>query len=336
MTRHFRIKNLDCPGGDGEHSSGGLIKEIAPLAAAAAVFTIALWRGGYPFYTAAYILAAYPVLMSAVKTIFSANFLNEFSLMSFASLAAIAIGKFPEAVSVMLFYRTGELLQELAANRARRSIKSLAEGKPVSARVRRGSSDEMISPELVQKGDFVVVKPGEKIPVDGIVAEGASTADLSPLTGESMPVPLTAGDRAYGGTVNMSAGSISGNHADHTGGGISLASGSPSVTISGTAVISNNKASYGGGINIDAGTVTMSGGTISGNTATSTGGGISIGSSPGFVMSGGTIYGSEAVDTLKNTCSSGAALYTWGGTAKYGDLTTITTGSAVNTLVGHN
>jgi Cd2+/Zn2+-exporting ATPase len=103
----------------------------------------------------------------------------------------------------MLFYRTGEFFQELAAERARRSIKSLAEGKPAAARVRRAGGDEMTSPELVRKGDLVVVKPGEKIPIDGVVIEGTSTADMSPLTGESMPVPIAAGDLAYGGTLNM-------------------------------------------------------------------------------------------------------------------------------------
>jgi Cd2+/Zn2+-exporting ATPase len=188
----------------GSTDDGGVKREISSLVLAAGVFALALWRGVYPLYLAAYILAAYPVIIHAAKTIFTINFLNEFFLMSFASLAAIAIGEFPEAISVMLFYRMGEFLQELAAKRARRSIKSLAEGKPAPARVRRDGIEEMTSPELVHKGDLVVVKPGEKIPVDGVVIDGNSTADMSPLTGESMPAPLSAGGSAYGGTVNIS------------------------------------------------------------------------------------------------------------------------------------
>ena len=185
-----------------EHGETDVKKEMASLLLAAAVFAAALWHGGRTLYAVAYVLAAYPVLISVAKTIFTRNFLNEFFLMSFASLAAIAIGKFPEAVSVMLFYRTGEFFQELAASRARRSIKSLAEAKPTAARVRRDGGDEMVSPEMVREGDIVTVKPGEKIPIDGVVIEGSSSVDMSPLTGESVPVPISSGDRAYGGTVN--------------------------------------------------------------------------------------------------------------------------------------
>jgi Cd2+/Zn2+-exporting ATPase len=177
-------------------------KELASIALAGAVFALAIWRGGYALFAAAYALAAYPVLKSVARTIFTRNFLNEFFLMSFASLAAIAIGEFPEAVSVMLFYRAGEFFQDLAASRARRSIRSLASAKPAFARVRRPGGDETVAPELVRKGDIVSVRPGEKIPVDGVVVEGTSSADMSPLTGESIPVNLSAGDRVYGGTLN--------------------------------------------------------------------------------------------------------------------------------------
>jgi Cd2+/Zn2+-exporting ATPase len=189
-------------GHEHEHGDSGVKREIASIAIAGAVFAAALWSDARALYAAAYVLAAYPVLQSVARTIFTRNFLNEFFLMSFASLAAIAIGEFPEAVSVMLFYRTGEFFQELAASRARRSIKSLASAKPSSARVRRGDDEVMISPENVRKGDVVAVRPGEKIPVDGVVIGGSSSADMSPLTGESVPVPLACGDRAYGGTVN--------------------------------------------------------------------------------------------------------------------------------------
>ena len=189
-------------GHDDSGDSANIKRETALLAAAALSFAAALWQGSAVAYTIAYALAAYPVLINAARTLPSRNFLNEFFLMSFASLAAIAIGKFPEAISVMLFYRTGEFFQELAASRARRSIMSLASAKPSSARVRRAGRDEMISPELVREGDIISVRPGEKIPVDGVITEGLSYADMSPLTGESVPVPVTVGDKVYGGTVN--------------------------------------------------------------------------------------------------------------------------------------
>ncbi|MDR2779577.1 MAG: heavy metal translocating P-type ATPase, partial [Synergistaceae bacterium] len=177
--------------------------EAISLVIAAAVFAAAFFLGHPAAYAAAYAVAAYPVLRSAAKTFWAGNYLNEFTLMSFASLAAIAIDKFPEAVSVMLFYRVGEFLQERAASNSRRSIKALAASKPAFARLRRGGAEEMTSPELVREGDIVIIRPGEKIPVDGEVIEGVSSADMSSLTGESEPVVLSAGDRAFGGALNI-------------------------------------------------------------------------------------------------------------------------------------
>jgi Cd2+/Zn2+-exporting ATPase len=202
-----------------EHD-GSSRREIISLAASGLLFAFALTfgerfaplfggMGTNLIYAIAYISAAYPVLRSALRTLFSPNFLNEFFLMSFASIAAIAIGKFPEAVSVMLFYRVGEFFQEMAAAKSRRSIKSLVEQKPSVARVMRGGGIGVspepveISPENVRKGDMVVVKPGEKIPVDGVVREGLSRVDSSSLTGESLPVSAGIGEAVYGGTVNM-------------------------------------------------------------------------------------------------------------------------------------
>ena len=152
---------------------------------------------------AAYALAAYPVLISSFRTLFTRNFLNEFFLMSFASIAAIAIGKFPEAISVMLFYRVGEFFQERAAARSRCSIRALAAQKPSAARVLLDGAELIKSPEDVVAGDIVLVKPGEKIPVDGVVRGGQSRVDTSSLTGESVPVAARAGDSVYGGTANM-------------------------------------------------------------------------------------------------------------------------------------
>jgi Cd2+/Zn2+-exporting ATPase len=204
------------PAEGGRDSAG---REALSLAAAAALFAAAFFLEAYTGYAAAYLAAAYPVLKSAAKAFWARNYLNEFTLMSFASLAAIAIGKFPEAVSVMLFYRVGEFLQERAAGNSRRSIRALVASKPVSARLRRDWGEETVAPELVREGDIVVVRPGEKIPVDGEVIEGVSNADVSALTGESEPLVLSAGGRAYGGTLNISgliAVRSSGDYKDST------------------------------------------------------------------------------------------------------------------------
>jgi Cd2+/Zn2+-exporting ATPase len=197
-----------------EDDGSGEKREIISMAAAGAVFAVALLFGGrfrelsggwgeYAVYSAAYILAAYPVLRSSYKTLFTRSFLNEFFLMSFASLAAIAIDKFPEAVSVMLFYRVGEFFQERAASRSRLSIRTLIEQKPSMARVVRDGIETETRPEFVGAGDVVMVKPGEKIPIDGVVRDGRARVDTSSLTGESVPVAANVGDAVYGGTVSM-------------------------------------------------------------------------------------------------------------------------------------
>ncbi|MDR3320963.1 MAG: heavy metal translocating P-type ATPase [Synergistaceae bacterium] len=232
MKRRFRIDNLCCPGcaaldqaadaagrieDDAHVDSDDVKKEIISITLACALFAFALcfgdrfarflWGWGeLVLYWAAYAAAACPVLRSAYKTLFARNFLNEFFLMSLASLAAIAIGEFPEAVSVMLFYRVGEFLQELAAAKSRSSIRSLVEGKPAMARVISGgglAEPVETPPENVSRGDVVMVKPGEKIPVDGVVRDGFSRIDNSSLTGESLPVSAAVGDSVYGGTLNM-------------------------------------------------------------------------------------------------------------------------------------
>ncbi|MDR1944259.1 MAG: heavy metal translocating P-type ATPase [Synergistaceae bacterium] len=205
---------------DHGHGEGDRVKkEIISIAFAGAIFVFALVFGGklqsvlripgagdgfveYLLYGAAYLIAAFPVLTATSRTLFTKNFLNEFFLMSFASLAAIVIGKTPEAISVMLFYRVGEMFQELAASKSRSSIKALVEQKPSTARVLRGGKTFETSPEKVRKGDLVVVRPGEKIPVDGVVREGLSRIDASSLTGESLPVSVSPGETVYGGTVS--------------------------------------------------------------------------------------------------------------------------------------
>ena len=192
----------------------GVRREFAALFAAGIVFALTLLfgerfapalngYGKYALYAVVYLLAAFPVLLAAARTLFTRNFMNEFTLMSFASLAAIAIDKFPEAISVMLFYRVGELCQEWAASKSRGSIRSLIEQKPTTARVMRGDKTIELSPEDVRKGDLILVKPGEKIPVDGVVHRGVSGIDTSSLTGEHLPLSAAEGTSVYGGTLNL-------------------------------------------------------------------------------------------------------------------------------------
>jgi Cd2+/Zn2+-exporting ATPase len=162
------------------------------------------WSAGYyAVFGAAYITAGWTVIRSAFGNILNGNLFDEFFLMTLATFAAIALGFLGEAVGVMLFYRTGEFLQELAASRSRRSIKSLLASKPVEANLLKDGQLEKVSPETVKVGEVILVKPGEKIPLDGRVLSGNSQVDTSPLTGEPVPVRASEGKELYAGTVNL-------------------------------------------------------------------------------------------------------------------------------------
>jgi Cd2+/Zn2+-exporting ATPase len=122
--------------------------------------------------------------------------------MTIATLGAFAIGEYPEAAAVMLFYRIGEAFQDMAVNRSMRSITSLMDLRPDYANVRRDGEVVRVSPGEVRIGETIIVKPGEKIPLDGIVAEGSSALDTSALTGESMPRDVEPGSEAFAGSIN--------------------------------------------------------------------------------------------------------------------------------------
>lgn len=163
------------------------------------------WSTGYyAVFAAAYLIAGWTVIRSAFGNILKGNLFDEFFLMTLATFAAIALGFLGEAVGVMLFYRTGEFLQELAASHSRRSIKSLLASKPVKANILKNGELKEVSPETVKVGDVILVKPGEKIPLDGKVLKGYSQVDTSPLTGEPVPVQAFEGKSLYAGTVNLS------------------------------------------------------------------------------------------------------------------------------------
>ncbi|TFG85421.1 MAG: cadmium-translocating P-type ATPase [Spirochaetales bacterium] len=150
----------------------------------------------------AYLLAGYDVLLGAARNILKGRVFDELFLMSIASLGAFAIGAMEEAVGVMIFYKIGEFLQERAADNSRRSIKTLLALRPDTARVfRDGQWVELPAGEVVP-GDSLLVRPGERVPVDGTVTEGAGSFDTSSMTGESLPRPALPGDEALAGFIS--------------------------------------------------------------------------------------------------------------------------------------
>lgn len=153
------------------------------------------------FYGLPWLLCGMPVLRQAWRSLRGGRFFDEFTLMSGASLAAIGLGELPEALAVMIFYQLGEWFQERAAGRSRRSVRALLAEKPAVAHVFDGDQVLDLAPEAVRTGMRVLVRPGEKIPVDGRVVSGESRVDTATITGEPVPVRAVAGTGVYGGTV---------------------------------------------------------------------------------------------------------------------------------------
>ena len=150
-----------------------------------------------------YALVGYDVLWRAVRGILHGQVFDENFLMALATAGAFLTGEYPEAVAVMLFYQVGELFQSYAVGRSRQSIAALMDIRPESARLERGGELIEISPEEVAVGDVIVIKPGERIPLDGVVLEGRSGIDTAALTGESLPRDVAAGDDVVSGCVNL-------------------------------------------------------------------------------------------------------------------------------------
>ena len=160
--------------------------------------------GEYLVFVTAYLIVGWEIIVLAVKNIGKGQVFNEHFLMTVATLGAFAIDEMPEAVAVMLFYVVGELFQDLAVNRSRRSVKALLEIKPEHAHLKRNGKTETVSPGEVSVGDIILVKPGEKIPLDGIITQGESFVDTSALTGESVPAKVKPGDEVLAGMINRS------------------------------------------------------------------------------------------------------------------------------------
>ncbi|WP_421917874.1 heavy metal translocating P-type ATPase [Marinifilum sp.] len=158
----------------------------------------------YALFVAAYLIVGWKVLAAAVKNIIRGQVFNEHFLMTVATLGALAIDEMPEAVAVMLFYVVGELFQDIAVNRSRKSIKSLLEIKPDFANLKLNGDIKRVSPENVKIGELIIVKAGEKIPLDGLVTDGDSFVDTSALTGESVPRKIKPKDEVLAGMINQS------------------------------------------------------------------------------------------------------------------------------------
>jgi Zn2+/Cd2+-exporting ATPase len=198
--------------GNGEFS---LKKEGISVGIVAILFTIgsifetqlhATWGslGEYAVFVPAYLIGGWTVLTSAGRGILKGRAFDENFLMTIATLGAFAIHKLPEAVGVMLFFKIGELFQEYSVGKSRRSIRALLEIRPDSANLKLGNEIQPVDPTTVKIGDLIVVKAGEKIPLDGEIIEGNSSIDTSPLTGESVPRSVKVGSTVFAGTINQS------------------------------------------------------------------------------------------------------------------------------------
>ena len=154
-------------------------------------------------YIISYLIVGLDVLIEAIKNIFKGEVFDENFLMTIATIGAFAIGEYPEAVAVMLFYQVGELFQSYAVDKSRKSIASLMDIRPDSANVKNNGEVLKVDPDEVKIGDIILVKPGEKVPLDGIIVDGNSMLDTSALTGESVPKEVKVGDKVLSGSINQ-------------------------------------------------------------------------------------------------------------------------------------
>ena len=153
----------------------------------------------------AYILLGKDTVLKAVKNVEKGDFFDENFLMTVATLGAIIIGEYPEAVAVMLFYEVGELFQSYAINKSRKSIADMMDIKPEYANVIRDNKSEKVEPDEVQIDEIIEIKPGERVPLDAIIIKGETTLDTSALTGESIPVEVREGATILSGCINLNA-----------------------------------------------------------------------------------------------------------------------------------
>lgn len=203
---HDHDHDDDHDGHDHEHGEGSK-KEIIKFGIGAVIFAIATAMKlpnivELILYIISYVIVGGEVVLRALKNIRRGQVFDENFLMSVATIGAFTIGQYPEGVAVMLFYQVGEIFQGIAVNRSRKSITALMDIRPDFANLKVGDELRKVSPEDVSIGDIIVVKPGEKVPLDGKVIEGSSMVDTSALTGESVPREVEPGDNVLGGVIN--------------------------------------------------------------------------------------------------------------------------------------
>jgi Cd2+/Zn2+-exporting ATPase len=197
--------------GKGERTGAGGgnagMREAAVLLAGGILFAAALLfrlpnNLKIMLYAAGYLLVGGRILAAAVRNLIRGRAFDENLLMSISTLGAFAIREYPEAVAVMLFFRTGEFLQDLAVNRSRKSIADLMDIRPEYANIKTPGGLRKVSPAEVRVGDIILVKPGERMPLDGVVEEGVSSVDTSALTGEAVPRDVEPGAEVLAGFIN--------------------------------------------------------------------------------------------------------------------------------------
>lgn len=181
--------------------------EIALLIVGAVLFFIAMFfnisnQFKFILYLISYVILGGDVLLNAIRNIFRGKIFDENFLMAIATLGAFFIRQYPEGVAVMLFYKVGESFQSYAVNKSRKSISELMDIRPDYANLKIGNETKKVSPEEVNIDDIIIVKAGEKIPLDGVVVEGKSMVDTSALTGESVPVKVELGSNVLSGSIN--------------------------------------------------------------------------------------------------------------------------------------
>lgn len=178
--------------------------DLAKIVAAAVLFATGLATDIIWFYLAAYVIAGYETIIDAVLGIINRQFLDEHFLMTIASIGAIYCQEYPEAVAVMLFFQVGEFFEHYAVNSSRASIAELMDIRAdFAVRLDADGNEETVDPEDLSIGDVIIVRPGEKLPVDGCVIEGTSSLDTAALTGEAVPRDIGVGDEVISGTINL-------------------------------------------------------------------------------------------------------------------------------------
>ena len=192
---------------DHSHSEPITLKENLRLIIGAIIFAIAIFLNkesivAIVLFVVSYLLIGGNVILTAVKNILRGEVFDENFLMTIATLGAFFIGEYPEGVAVMLFYEIGELFQSYAVNRSRKSITSLMNIRADYANVIRDGKEEKVNPETVNIDEVILVKPGERVPLDGVIIEGTSFVDTSALTGESVPREVSNGEDILAGFIN--------------------------------------------------------------------------------------------------------------------------------------